>query len=146
MMLALPWLLLGVQGILRAARTAYRDYPGFTVFLDWFIGREDWLAWYEGGNERYNPANLLTADFFHAIAILEGWIQRLTALAVANVMFTESLWWGVPFFLLGGIVEGRMFTLHYNVLFDTGTANRKTFAWWLESTFVFWKNWHRKEV
>ena len=139
-----------VAGFARAAWTVVSErHAEQSVFRKWWKYNPKRLEWFEGkgGNARWNPAWIWTADFWHAMVLLaeySAWIM-----APLWIRFFPLEGWLVLFYPLAVVVEGRCFVLGKHTLFIArewrySVGDYRTIWQFIASTIIFWKNWHKE--
>jgi hypothetical protein len=90
-----------------------------------------WYLWYQGGNEKYPPGQIWTADFWHVCEHIKG--LCLVGIALSVVFFPLEWYWYLPCYWF----EGKVFTYfsHYGFRLDPDGD----FKHYLIDTLTFWE-------
>jgi len=126
-----------MAGVFDAFATIKRD--GVPSFADDFIARHPSLAkWYVGGNDKYDPSTIFTADYWHFLKFLL--IYSYCASVAFQVWKYNGFWWALLFWFIIQGVEGTVFRTVYQWLFPLAPIGG--FWSWVRSFNPF-VNWHK---
>ena len=112
----------------------------FCVKLGNFLGR-NWIDWYDGGNDKYNPSLIWTADFWHLFEHIKTIVISYLSIRVINIYYSFNTLIDVLLFVLVYALIGQFFELFYRYILPDKKAG--SILDWLKKAILFWKNYHK---
>lgn len=100
-----------LTGLFSGAQTIRADAPNQSIFPKMFADSPKLMAWWIGGNDKYNPSNPFQCDFWHLQKFL--WIYAFCAAISFQIWARYGVWWAIGSFLVLQALHGTSFRWYY---------------------------------